>query len=139
MGKSLRSKWKRKCRAIKRERYKVKELERLKKTLGIDENGIPDVEMSEISKIATVVDAKTIKENEKANDDTKADNEKMDVDTDKRIYNKKTMLDQYGNYPIWMNRRKIMKIKKGRPKKQKGNIKPHKRLTRRQRKAMKQH
>lgn len=53
MGKSLRSKWKRKCRAIKRERYKVKELERLKKTLGIDENGIPDVEMSEISKIAT--------------------------------------------------------------------------------------
>lgn len=88
--------------------------------------------------MSQVVDAKTIKENEKANDDTKADDEKMDVDTDKRIYNKKTMLDQYGNYPIWMNRRKIMKIKKGRPKDQKGNIKPHKRLTRRQRKAMKQ-
>ncbi|XP_033192102.2 protein LLP homolog [Bombus vosnesenskii] len=138
MGKSLRSKWKRKCRAIKRERYGVKELERLKKTLGLDENGIPDVEMSEISKIATVVDAKTIKENEKANDDTKADDEKMDLDTDKRIYNKKTMLDQYGNYPVWMNKRKIAKIKKGRRKNQKGNIKPHKRLTRRQRNSMKQ-
>lgn len=137
MAKSLRSKWKRKCRAIKRERYSAKELERLKKTLGINENGTQDVEMAEISKIATVVDAKTIKENKEANNDTKADDEKMDLDTDKRVYNKKTMLDQYGNYPIWMNKREI-KIKKGRPKQQKGNIKPHKRLTRRQRNAMKQ-
>lgn len=53
MAKSLRSKWRRKCRAIKRVRYGAKELERLKKTLGIDENGAQDVEMSEISKIAT--------------------------------------------------------------------------------------
>ncbi|XP_060824278.1 protein LLP homolog [Bombus pascuorum] len=138
MGKSLRSKWKRKCRAIKRERYAVKELERLKKTLGIDENKAQDVEMAEISKIATVVDAKTIKESGKANNKAKADDEKMDIDTNKRTYNKKTMLDQYGNYPIWMNKRNIVKIKKSRAKNQKGNLKPHKRLTRRQRIAMKQ-
>lgn len=53
MAKSVRSKWKRKCRAIKRERYGAKELERLKKTLGIKENGTQDVEMSEISDIVT--------------------------------------------------------------------------------------
>lgn len=52
MAKSIRSKWKRKCRAIKRERYGAKELERLKKTLGINEN-TQDVEMSDISNIAT--------------------------------------------------------------------------------------
>ncbi|XP_071856141.1 protein LLP homolog [Bombus fervidus] len=138
MGKSLRSKWKRKCRAIKRERYAVKELERLKKTLGIDGNKVQDIEMAEISKIATVVDAKTIKENAKVNNDTKADDEKMDVDTNKRIYNKKTMLDQYGNYPVWMNKRNIAKIKKSRAKNQKGSLKPSKRLTRRQRIAMKE-
>lgn len=52
MAKSLRSKWRRKCRAIKRERYGVKELARLKKTLGIDENAPTDIEMPEISEIA---------------------------------------------------------------------------------------
>lgn len=53
MAKSLRSKWKRKCRAVKRERYAAKELERLKKTLGVDGNASKDVEMTNISEIAT--------------------------------------------------------------------------------------
>lgn len=53
MAKSLRSKWRRKCRAIKRERYAAKELERLKKTLGIDDSAPKDVEMSDITEIAT--------------------------------------------------------------------------------------
>ena len=52
MAKSLRSKWRRKCRAVKRVRYGEKELARLKKTLGIDENG-KDVEMNDIEEIAT--------------------------------------------------------------------------------------
>lgn len=38
---------------MKRERYGVKELAKLKKTLGIDENAQGDVEMLEISEIAT--------------------------------------------------------------------------------------
>lgn len=57
MAKSIRSKWKRKCRAIKRERYAEKELARLKKTLGIEnapkDNAPKDVDMTDISKIAT--------------------------------------------------------------------------------------
>lgn len=53
MAKSLRSKWRRKCRAVKRVRYGEKELAMLKKTLGIDESGAPDSEMKEISDIAT--------------------------------------------------------------------------------------
>lgn len=54
MAKSIRSKWKRKCRAIKRERYAEKELTRLKKTLGIENDNAPkDVDMTDISEIAT--------------------------------------------------------------------------------------
>lgn len=88
-----------------------------------------------------VVDAKQIKENSKrkeAEADTTTTTEKMEVDSGGRVYNKRTMLDQYGNYPVWMNRRKIAKHKKGRAKSEKGNLRPHKRLTRRQKKAAKQ-
>lgn len=53
MAKSLRSKWRRKCRAVKRERYAAKELERLKKTLGVDEKTSADVEMTNLDEIAT--------------------------------------------------------------------------------------
>ncbi|KZC10630.1 PREDICTED: protein LLP homolog [Dufourea novaeangliae] len=131
MAKSLRSKWRRKCRAVKRERYGEKELVRLKKTLGLTENGSHDNEMKDISEIVTVVDAKALKETAKTN------NTNMDVDGG-RIYDKKTMLDQYGNYPVWMNSRKIAKQKKGRAKSQKATTKSNKRLTRRQKKAAKQ-
>lgn len=54
MAKSLRSKWRRKCRAVKRVRYGVKELERLKKTLGITENDGQtqvDVEMTDVTDV----------------------------------------------------------------------------------------
>lgn len=38
---------------------------------------------------------------------SKADEpEKMNVDGE-RIFNKRTMRDQYGNYPDWMNKRKM--------------------------------
>ena len=36
----------------------------------------------------------------------------MDVDTDAKKYNKKTKLDEHGNYPVWMNSRQIKKQKK---------------------------
>lgn len=52
MAKSLRSKWRRKCRAVKRERYAEKELDRLKKTLGV-ENASNEIEMKDIQEIAT--------------------------------------------------------------------------------------
>lgn len=189
MAKSLRSKWRRKCRAVKRERYAAKELVRLKKTLGIDDDASKDVDMADVAEIATgkiidaveiancgfvrnynnykiilsfflfpiVVDAKKIKENTKAKQNTTVASEnEVQVDGAKihnktavanedqmevegvRKYNKKTLLDQYGNYPVWMSLRKIQKYKKGRAKAQKSSVKTSKRLTRRQKKVMKQ-
>ncbi|KYN07404.1 PREDICTED: uncharacterized protein C12orf31 homolog [Cyphomyrmex costatus] len=142
MAKSLRSKWKRKCRAIKRERYAVKELDRLKKTLGIDNNASKDVEMADITEIATVVDAKKVKEDVKAKQVEDAESttitgeERMEVEG-ARKYNKKTLRDQYGNYPEWMSQRKIFKHKnkQGRARTKKTG-KTSKRLTRRQKKII---
>lgn len=34
--------------------------------------------------------------------------DKMD-EAEPRIYDKKTLKDQYGQYPVWMNRKKVMK------------------------------
>ncbi|KAL6264512.1 hypothetical protein P5V15_004620 [Pogonomyrmex californicus] len=141
MAKSLRSKWRRKCKAIKRERYAVKELDRLKKTLGIDDNSSKDVEMANINEIATVVDSKKLKENIEAKQakdvqlETNTSEEQMEVEG-ARVYNKKTLRDQYGNYPVWMSHKKIMKHKKGRAKTLKANKKTGKRLTRKQKKAI---
>lgn len=113
MAKSLRSKWRRKCRAIKRIRYGEKELERLKKTLGIDESAKnPDISMSDVQDLVTVTDAKAIKESQ-ASDVT------MEVDGKKRTFNLKSMRDQYGTPPIWMHQRKIKKNKKKKEKNKK--------------------
>lgn len=90
-----------------------------------------------------VVDAKKIKNDQAKAKDMKSDatthQEQMEVEQigNARVYNKKTLLDQYGNYPVWMNRRKILKYKKGRAKTQKASKISSKRLTRRQKKANK--
>lgn len=55
MAKSIRSKWKRKCRAVKRERYAVKELARLKKTLGIKDDETSTTEKSEVMESDQVI------------------------------------------------------------------------------------
>ncbi|XP_015112104.1 protein LLP homolog isoform X2 [Diachasma alloeum] len=135
MAKSLRSKWRRKCKAVKRERYGAKELARLKKTLGIDDNATQqDVEMSDITEITTVTTAEKIKETIKPKGETPQEGE-MQVEG-KRVYNKRTMQDQYGNYPVWMNKRRIVKHKKGRGKNAKATTKQSKRLTRKQKKKV---
>lgn len=116
MAKSIRSKWKRKCRAIKRERYGKKELDRLKKTLGIEDShsDSKDVNMSEISEVVHVVDAKSIKSNDESV-------EEMETDTKKRVYNPRTFRDQHGAYPVWLHPRKMKsKSKKGKKKAKKG-------------------
>ncbi|XP_032690246.1 protein LLP homolog [Odontomachus brunneus] len=137
MAKSLRSKWKRKCRAVKRERYAAKELDRLKKTLGIDEKTSKDVEMTNLEEIAIVVDASKVRKDIKTKRSAMTTDEgQMEVE-DARVYDKKTLRDQYGNYPVWMNHRKILKHKKGRAKTQKATKQTSKRLTRRQKKASK--
>lgn len=35
----------------------------------------------------------------------------MEVEENKKKYNRKTMLDEKGQYPTWMNQRKIKKLK----------------------------
>lgn len=85
------------------------------------------------------MDAKKVKDDIKAKQSKTAntDEEEMEVEGS-RVYNKKTMRDQYGNYPVWMSKRKIVKYKKGRAKTQKAKKKTGKRVTRRQKKASKQ-
>ncbi|TNN63173.1 Protein LLP [Liparis tanakae] len=98
MAKSLRSKWKRKMRAEKRKIVGPKELIRLKQALSMGKTG--KAVMADMEEIATVVTADQIKEDV-------ADG-KMDLDSKR---NKKTLLDENGQYPGWMNQRQAKKMK----------------------------
>nr|XP_056703092.1 protein LLP homolog [Euleptes europaea] len=109
MAKSLRSKWKRKMRAEKRKKNAPKELARLQSILKTNS----DVVMDEVKEIATVVPAEKIKEKKDLNEESK-----MDMDTKR---NQKTLLDQHGQYPVWMNPRQRKKLK---AKRTKGKNKP---------------
>ncbi|KAJ2941669.1 hypothetical protein O0L34_g16001 [Tuta absoluta] len=127
MAKSIRSKWKRKCRAIKRERYAVKELARLKKMLGVKEEDKPaESEVMESDQVI-VLDVADLKKNKKGKKEKKpvpeededvemsSDDEKVEVegeDGKKRVYSSKTLKDQNGQYPVWLHKRKIAKMNK---------------------------
>ncbi|XP_069760103.1 protein LLP homolog [Narcine bancroftii] len=113
MAKSSRSKWKRKMRAEKREKNAPKELSRLKNILGVDPNG--DLNMNEVGEIATVVPSEKLQQEPAVED---GDVSAMEVNKKR---NKKTFLDEHGQYPIWMHPRQRKKIKsqlkkKGKPK-----------------------
>ncbi|XP_055986787.1 protein LLP homolog [Sorex fumeus] len=109
MAKSLRSKWKRKMRAEKRKKNAPKELSRLKSILKID----TDVIMKDVQEIATVVEPQSCQKIECAVKDEK-DDMKMETDIKR---NKKSLLDQHGQYPIWMNPRQRKRLKAKREKK----------------------
>lgn len=79
------------------------------------------------------MDAKIIKEAAKEKTDAAEKLEEMDEDG-KRVFSSKTMRDQHGNYPIWMNRRKILKNKKGRSRAKKVTANKTKRLSRKEKK-----
>lgn len=87
-----------------------------------------------VEKVKEDMKAKRVKD---AEPQAKVGEDQMEVEG-ARVYNKKTLRDQYGNYPVWMNTRKIAKHKKGRAKTLKANKKLGKRLTRRQKKAKKE-
>ncbi|KAL0808810.1 hypothetical protein ABMA28_012487 [Loxostege sticticalis] len=129
MAKSLRSRWKRKCRAVKRERYAVKELSRLKKMLGIkEEEKVTESEVMESDQVI-FLDAGAIKNAKKkakpdVDDDEdvemSSDDEKVEVDGEngkKRIFSTKTLKDQNGQYPVWLHKRKIAKMTRSTQKK----------------------
>uniref|UniRef100_A0A8C4U6Z5 Protein LLP homolog n=1 Tax=Falco tinnunculus TaxID=100819 RepID=A0A8C4U6Z5_FALTI len=109
MAKSLRSKWKRKMRAEKRKKNAPRELERLKKILRTN----ADVVMEEVKEVATVLSPKKALEVLYKNSCPVKDDCKMDIDNKR---NKKTLLDQHGQYPIWMNSRQRKKLKAQRVK-----------------------
>ncbi|KAF5283327.1 hypothetical protein FQR65_LT13906 [Abscondita terminalis] len=56
---------------------------------------------SDLTDIITIVDKKTMKRSRTNN------SEEESMETNERKFNPKTMKDQYGSYPIWMNQRRI--------------------------------
>ncbi|KAK3102411.1 hypothetical protein FSP39_011200 [Pinctada imbricata] len=91
MAKSIKSKWRRKMRNIKREKYAKKDLEKLKQMVDAAKEG--DEEMKELF------------------------TEGMDIDGKGR--NPKTLRDENGHYPVWMNSRRVRKHKNSLKKKSK--------------------
>ncbi|XP_007940935.1 protein LLP homolog [Orycteropus afer afer] len=110
MAKSLRSKWKRKMRAEKRKKNAPKELSRLKNILKVD----GDVLMKDVQEIATIVAPKHCQEKMQCEMNDEKDDMKMETDIKR---NKKSLLDQHGQYPVWMNQRQRKKLKAKREKK----------------------
>nr|AAI06104.1 Llph protein [Mus musculus] len=115
MAKSLRSKWKRKMRAEKRKKNAPRELNRLKSILRVDGDAL----MKDVEEIATVVVAKPRQEKMQCEEGRcDADEEKDDMKMETEIKrNRKTLLDQHGQYPVWMNQRQRKRLKAKREKK----------------------
>ncbi|XP_019398821.1 PREDICTED: protein LLP homolog [Crocodylus porosus] len=99
MAKSLRSKWKRKMRAQKRQKNGPKELARLRDILKAGNL------LSEVQDVATLVPPQKVQAPE--------DQSKMDTDSKR---SKKTLLDEHGQYPVWLNPRQQKKLKAKRVK-----------------------
>ncbi|XP_060633492.2 protein LLP homolog [Anolis sagrei] len=104
MAKSLRSKWKRKMRAEKRKKNAPKELARLQSILKTDTDAV----MDEVKDIVTVVPAEKVTEKKDSEGESK-----MDMDKQR---SSKTLLDEHGQYPIWMNPRQRKRLKAKRCK-----------------------
>ncbi|XP_028725442.1 protein LLP homolog [Peromyscus leucopus] len=110
MAKSLRSKWKRKMRAEKRKKNAPRELSRLKSILRVDGDAL----MKDVEDIATVVVPKQCQEKMQCEVDDEKDDTKMETELKR---NKKTLLDQHGQYPVWMNQRQRKRLRAKREKK----------------------
>jgi hypothetical protein len=76
----------------------------------------------------SVVDAKSIQantddipeENGTEEENTEAEKEVMEIDQVKQKYNKRTLRDEHGTYPVWVSRREVKKRSIGnRKRKQK--------------------
>ncbi|CAG04185.1 unnamed protein product [Tetraodon nigroviridis] len=125
MAKSLRSKWRRKMRAEKRKKNAPKELARLKQALSQDKKA-GDL-MADVQEIATVVPAEKVKKQADAEmaDPVEAADDDGKMETDGKR-NKKTLLDENGQYPAWMNQRQAKKLKGKRTAKKVGQGKKKK-------------
>lgn len=94
-------------RAEKRKKNAPKELARLKSALGM--NVKQEAAMTDLQEIATVVPADKIKKQKDVEmTEETGEGEKMDMDSKR---NKKTMLNEHGQYPAWMSQRQAKKMK----------------------------
>ncbi|KAF3705211.1 Protein LLP -like protein LAPS18-like [Channa argus] len=122
MAKSLRSKWRRKMRAEKRKKNAPKELARLKQALSLDKKG--EAVMTDMQEIATVVPGDKIKKQMDVDmAAVEVDDGKMEMENKR---NKKTQLDEHGQYPVWMGQRQAKKLKGKRMAKKSGQGKKKK-------------
>lgn len=101
-------------RAEKRKKNAPKELARLKQALSLDKKG--EAVMTDLEEIATVVPADKVKKETEVEMGAEEDG-KMDMDSKR---NKKTLLDENGQYPVWMNQRQAKKLKGKRMGKKSG-------------------
>ncbi|KAK2832100.1 hypothetical protein Q7C36_015562 [Tachysurus vachellii] len=124
MAKSLRSKWKRKMRAEKRKKNAPKELARLKAALGQEGKG--DLSMKDVCETATVVPAHKLttraQDVEMSGENTEEQSETGKMETDSKR-KKGTLLNEHGQYPVWMSQRKAKKLKHQRKAKKTGQKK----------------
>ncbi|XP_061187332.1 18 kDa learning-associated protein of slug-like [Saccostrea echinata] len=104
MAKSIRSKRKRMLRNIKRERYAKKELEKLKQIVALAEKD-KDTEMTDLYTVTKPLGSK-----EDAAAAKPSGSDGMEVDSKPR--DSKTLRDENGHYPVWMNSRRVKKHKK---------------------------
>lgn len=94
-------------RAEKRKKNAPKELARLKQALSLDKKG--EAAMTDMQEIATVVPADKIKKQTDVEmAEAEGEDGKMDMDSKR---NKKTLLDENGQYPVWMSQRQAKKLK----------------------------
>lgn len=131
MAKGLRSQRLRKFKEMKRQRYAVKELDRLKKMLGVVDNTVKtDVDMEQFKDVATVVEQKPPvprhvlefgykdykrkrkldEKKEKAREVQRLLNEDSDEENEDKKFDMSLMVD--GKYPEWLHQRKVKKLKK---------------------------
>lgn len=96
-------------RAEKRKKNAPRELNRLKSILKVD----GDTLMKDVEEIATVVVPKQRQEKTQCAEEEEKD-DKMETEIKR---NKKTLLDQHGHYPVWMNQRQRKRLKAKREKK----------------------
>lgn len=103
-------------RAEKRKKNAPKELARLKQALNLDKKG--EAVMTDVQEIATVVPANKIKKQTDVEmGEDEGDEGRMDMDSKR---NKKTQLDENGQYPAWMSQRQAKKLKGKRTAKKAG-------------------
>jgi len=119
MAKSLRSKWKRKMRAVKRNKNEGRVMKQLKETLTKDQI-IMTEDMVKYQELDQVLKTKQEKEEqEKQQQQEEVAGASMDVDSKR---DKKTLLDANGQYPEWVNCRQAKKLREKRKAKKKGTV-----------------